>query len=126
MENRGRVSTRSFLIIGIAVALLIGIAAVFLAAGGPDGLESAALVIRGQKTLTGPAPEGAGAQGGTTGGVPYSAPMPDYTLGLVKGPLGGIIAIMAGTILACLAVFGSLKVMKILSRRRTRPQDREP
>ena len=44
---------KTFIIVGIAIALLIGVVAVFFASGDPDGLESTALMIQGQKSLTG-------------------------------------------------------------------------
>ncbi|MCK7505079.1 MAG: PDGLE domain-containing protein [Desulfobacterales bacterium] len=44
---------KTFIIAGIVVALLIGVVAVFMASGDPDGLESTALVVQGQKDLTG-------------------------------------------------------------------------
>ena len=47
---------KTFIIIGIAIAIIIGVIAVFFASGDPDGLESTALMIQGQKTLTGGTP----------------------------------------------------------------------
>ena len=44
---------KTFIIAGIIIALLIGVVAVFMASGDPDGLESTALVVQGQKELTG-------------------------------------------------------------------------
>jgi cobalt/nickel transport protein len=38
---------KTFIIAGIIVALLIGVVAVFMASGDPDGLESTALVVQG-------------------------------------------------------------------------------
>ncbi len=38
---------KTFLIAGLIVALLIGVIAVFLASGDPDGLESTALIGTG-------------------------------------------------------------------------------
>jgi cobalt/nickel transport protein len=97
---------KTFLIVGIIVALLIGVIAVFMASGDPDGLESTALVVQGQKTLTGGTPETAEIHEETAGRFSYTAPMPDYALGEEMGPLGGIIAIVVGTSLAFLVVFG--------------------
>jgi cobalt/nickel transport protein len=48
------------------IALLIGVVAVFLASGDPDGLESTALMVQGQKTLTGGTPADAEIQEDTT------------------------------------------------------------
>ena len=47
------IDNKTFIIGGIIIALIIGVAAVFLASGDPDGLESTALVVQGQKTITG-------------------------------------------------------------------------
>ena len=40
---------KTFIIVGIVIALLIGVVAVFMASGDPDGLESTALVVQGRK-----------------------------------------------------------------------------
>jgi cobalt/nickel transport protein len=103
--------TKTFLIAGIMVALLIGVMAVFFASGDPDGLESTALMVQGQKTLTGDTPQGAEIQEDTTGKFSYESPMPDYSLGEQLGPLGGVIAIVAGTLLAFGIVLGLSKVL---------------
>jgi len=97
---------KTFIIAGIIVALLIGVLAVFLASGDPDGLESTALVVQGQKELTGGTPENAEIHEDTAGKFSYSSPMPDYSLGEQMGPLGSIIAIVFGTILAFFVVLG--------------------
>jgi cobalt/nickel transport protein len=97
---------KTFIIAGIIVALLIGVIAVFMASGDPDGLESTALVVQGQKELTGGTPENAEIQEDLNGKFSYTSPMPDYALGEEMGPLGGLIAIIVGTILAFLVVLG--------------------
>jgi cobalt/nickel transport protein len=97
---------KTFLIAGIVVALLIGVVAVFMASGDPDGLESTALVVQGQKELTGDTPEDAEIQEDLDGKFSYSSPMADYSLGEQLGSTGGIIAIVVGTILAFLVVLG--------------------
>ena len=102
---------KAFLIAGIVVALLIGIVAVFLASGNPDGLESTALMVQGQKTLTGDTPADAEIHEDTAGKFSYESPMPDYSLGEKLGPLGGIIAIITGTLLAFGIVLGISKVL---------------
>jgi cobalt/nickel transport protein len=102
---------KTFIIAGIAVALLIGLVAVFLASGDPDGLESSALVVQGQKTLTGTTPEDAELHEETRDRFSFSSPMPDYSLGEESGPLGGIIAIVVGTLLAFVVVFGLSKLI---------------
>jgi cobalt/nickel transport protein len=102
---------RTFIIVGIVIALLIGVVAVFLASGDPDGLESTALMIQGQKTLTGATPQDAEIVENTTGKFSYTAPMPDYSLGEQIGTPGGIVAIVAGTLLAFGVVFGIAKLL---------------
>jgi len=97
---------KTFIIAGIIVALLIGVIAVFMASGDPDGLESTALVVQGQKQLTGATPPDAEIKEDMTGKFSYTAPMPDYSLGESMGTMGGSIAIIGGTILAFLVVLG--------------------
>ena len=97
---------KTFIIAGIVIALVIGGIAVFLASGDPDGLESTALVVQGQKELTGGTPEDAELHEETEGRYSYAAPMPDYALGDEMGSAGGIIAIVAGTLIAFVVVLG--------------------
>jgi cobalt/nickel transport protein len=89
---------KKFLIAGILVALAISIIAVFFASSDPDGLDSTALIVSGQKSLTAPA-TGGDMKVEAPGHFTYSSPMQDYTLGENWGPLGGIIAMVIGTIL---------------------------
>ena len=107
---------KTFIILGIIVALLIGAVAVFMASGDPDGLESTALVVQGQKELTGGTPSDAEIHEETEGRFAYGSPMPDYSLGEQMGPLGGVIAIVAGTILAFVIVFGAAYGIKALRK----------
>jgi cobalt/nickel transport protein len=107
---------RTFIIAGIIIALLIGVIAVFMASSDPDGLESTALVVQGQKDLTGTAPENAEIQEDLNGKFSYTSPMPDYALGEEMGPLGGIIAIVLGTILAFLVVLGLAYCIRTTSK----------
>jgi cobalt/nickel transport protein len=97
---------KTFIIAGIVVALLIGVVAVFMASADPDGLESTALVVQGQKELTGGTPENAEIEEDLNGKFSYTSPMPDYALGEEMGALGGLIAIIFGMILAFLVMFG--------------------
>jgi len=100
------IDNKTFIIAGIVIALLIGGVAVFLASGDPDGLESTALVVQGQKTLTGATPSDAEIHEEEEGRFAYSSPMPDYSLGESLGSMGGIVAIVFGTIFAFLVVLG--------------------
>jgi cobalt/nickel transport protein len=68
---------KTFIIAGIIVALLIGVVAVFMASGDPDGLESTALVVQGQKDLTGATPENAEIEEDLEGKFSYTSLMPD-------------------------------------------------
>ena len=107
---------KTFLAAGIILALVIGVAAVFMASGDPDGLESTALVVQGQKTMTGATPPDAEIHEDTTGKFAYSSPMPDYSLGESMGPYGGIIAIVVGTILAFVVVLGIAYGIKVAGK----------
>ncbi|WP_246589300.1 PDGLE domain-containing protein [Methanofollis formosanus] len=99
--------TNQFVAIGLVVAILIGVTAVFFAAGDPDGLESTAIVILGEKDLFGPTPEDADPEAvGHEGSFEYEAPMPDYSMGEEGGKMGEVIAVVVGIILALLIVFG--------------------
>ncbi len=98
---------KTFLAVGIGIALVIGVLAVFFASGDPDGLESTALMISGQKDLTGAAPEDGDPEAVGTGTFSYSAPMPDYSLGEAMGPSGGVIATLVGIILTLIVVIGA-------------------
>jgi len=110
------IDNKTFIIGGIIVALLIGVVAVFMASSDPDGLESTALVVQGQKELTGSTPENAEIQEDLNGKFSYTSPMPDYSLGEQFGPSGGIIAIIIGTILAILIVIGAIYGIKIAGK----------
>ena len=98
---------KTFLIVGIIVAVAIGVLAVFLASGDPDGLESTALMVSGQKALTGPAPEEGDPEAVGTGTFAYNAPMPDYSLGESMGSVGALVAIIVGIFLTLAVVVGA-------------------
>jgi cobalt/nickel transport protein len=82
-----------------------------MASSAPDGLESTALIVQGQKTLTGTAHQDAAIHENTDGRFSYSAPMPDYSLGQKLGPTGGIVAIVLGILLAFGLIFGISKLL---------------
>lgn len=104
---------KTFIVVGLIIALLIGLIAVFAASSNPDGLESTALVVQGEKTLTGDTPPDAEIQENLDGKFSYESIMPDYSLGEEWGPVGGIIAIVTGTILAFLVVIGLVYAVKM-------------
>jgi cobalt/nickel transport protein len=107
---------KTFIIAGILIALLIGVIAVFMASADPDGLESTALVVQGQKTITGGTPENAEIQEDLNGKFSYTALMPDYSLGEEMGSSGGLIAIIVGTLLAFLVVLGLAYAIKAANK----------
>jgi cobalt/nickel transport protein len=110
---------RYFVIAGIIIALLIGVVAVFLASSDPDGLESTALIVQGDKTLTGATPPDAEVHEDMEGRFTYNAPFTDYSLGESMGNLGGVLVIVSGTLLAFVAVWG---LAKLVARRRSSNQ----
>ena len=107
---------RTFIICGIIIALLIGVIAVFMASADPDGLESTALVVQGQKELTGGTPENAEIQEDLNGKFSYTSPMPDYSLGEEMGSMGGLVAIIVGIFLAFLVVLGLAYGLKVAGK----------
>jgi cobalt/nickel transport protein len=107
---------KTFIIVGLVIALLIGVVAVFMASGDPDGLESTALIVQGEKTLTGPTPPDAEIKEDMTGKFSFSSPMPDYSLGETLGSMGGLAAIIVGTILAFLVVLGLAYGIKLTGK----------
>jgi len=110
-----------FLVVGIMIALAISIIAVFLASSDPDGLDSTALIASGQKTLTAPA-TGDEMTVEAPGHFSYSSPMQDYTLGENWGPLGGIIAMVIGTILTFVIGIGLAFLLKKQKSDRSKKQ----
>jgi len=108
--------TKQFIIIGIAVALVIAVAAPFLASGDPDGLESAFFSIYGAKPFMGSEldEDAAGAAeeqvvAATGNDFSYEAFMPDYSIsGMDKA--GEVVAIVIGTLLMLALVFAIAKV----------------
>ncbi len=107
------IDNKTFLIGGVLLALVIGIVAVFLASGDPDGLESTALVVSGQKDLTGLSPEDGDPEVIGTGSFAYESPMPDYSLGEELGSTGNMIAIVVGTLLTLLVVLGASSIIRM-------------
>lgn len=111
------IDNKTLIIGGLVIAILIGVLAVFLASSDPDGMESTALIIQGQKSLIGPTPPDAEIQENMEGKFAYSAPMPDYSLGEGLGSLGGILAIVGGTVLAFLVAIGLIYAIKVAGRK---------
>jgi len=107
------IDNKTFIIAGLLISLLIGTIAVFLASSDPDGLESTALVVSGQKELAGPSPEEGDPEVIGTGSYTYESPMPDYSLGEEMGSTGGIIAIVVGTIITMLIVMGASYAIRL-------------
>jgi cobalt/nickel transport protein len=101
---------RQLVIVGVVLSLIIGVTAVYFASGDPDGLESTAFYVQGEKTLTGESPEDGDAEAIGTGTFEYEAPMPDYTLGEEAGKPGEVIAVVAGIVIALVGVFAVARV----------------
>ncbi|MGC9517533.1 MAG: PDGLE domain-containing protein [Methanomicrobiales archaeon] len=81
---------RNLVIGGLVIALIIAVLAPFLASSSPDGLESTA------ESLGVPETEPA-----------LESPLPDYTLpGMEDNPWGGVLALIIGTIVVLLVMFG--------------------
>jgi len=95
-----------FVAAGIVIAILIAIGAVYLASPAPDGLESTALVVRGDKTLTGDTPPDAGVREDPAGRLTYESLLPDYSLGDAWGKPGEILALTTGILLVILLIYG--------------------
>jgi len=88
---------KSFVVGGLVIALIIAILAPFLASSNPDGLESSA-----EKLAPNPEPEPL-----------FESPLPDYTIpALGESPLGGVVSILLGTLIAFLAMVGLATVAR--------------
>ncbi|WP_292366565.1 MULTISPECIES: PDGLE domain-containing protein [unclassified Methanoculleus] len=103
--------TKQFIIIGIAIALVIAVAAPFLASGDPDGLESAFFSIYEAKPFMGSEldEDAAGAAeeqaiAATGNDFSYEALMPDYSIPGMDKP-GEVFAVVIGTLLMLALVF---------------------
>jgi cobalt/nickel transport protein len=106
-----KIDNTTFLIMGIIISIAIGIVAVFLASGDPDGLESTALMVQGEKTLTGPSPEEGDPEAIGTGVSVYSSPFPDYSLGEHLGPIGSVVAMIIGILIVFAVVLATTRVL---------------
>ena len=89
-------ATKQFIIIGLVLAIIVGVVAVFMASGDPDGLESSALMVQGEKTLTGASPEDGDPEAIGAGEFEYESPLPDYSLGEEAGTGGALVAVVLG------------------------------
>ena len=88
---------KSFVVGGLIIAIIIAILAPFLASSDPDGLESAA-----EKLASNPEPEPL-----------FESPLPDYAVpALGESPLGGVVSIVLGTLVAFLAMVGLATVAR--------------
>ena len=107
-----KLDNKTFLIVGIVIAFAIGILAVFFASGDPDGLESTALVVSGQKDLTGASPEEGDPEEVGTGTFAYESPMPDYSIPDM-GTGGALIASLIGILITLFVVVGVTYAIKM-------------
>lgn len=97
---------KQFMAAGIVIALVIGVIAVFLASGDPDGLESTALVVQDEKDLLGASPEDGDAEAIGAGTFEYESPLPDYSMGESAGKAGDIIALIIGIFITFALIAG--------------------
>ncbi len=83
---------KKFLMGGLAIALIIAVLAPFLASSNPDGLESTAETV-----MQNPETEAA-----------FESPLPDYTIPFLgeDNQLGGVIALVLGTLLVLVLAYG--------------------
>jgi cobalt/nickel transport protein len=102
---------KTFIIAGVAVALVIAVSAPFLASGNPDGLESAFFGIFGAKDIQGDALDEEKAEvaeeeviAKTGNDFSWDSPFPDYTVGGLDKP-GEVIAIVFGTLIVLVLGF---------------------
>jgi cobalt/nickel transport protein len=108
--------TKQFVIIGVALALVIAVAAPFLASGNPDGLESAFFSIHDAKPFMGSdldeeaaAAAEEQAVAATGNDFSFEALMADYSIpGLDK--TGEVLAVVLGTLLMLALVYGVARV----------------
>ncbi|HZD43235.1 MAG TPA: PDGLE domain-containing protein [Methanomicrobiales archaeon] len=113
---------RSFILLGVAVAILIAVAAPFLASSNPDGLESAFFGIFGAKDVQGDtlnedkaalAEEAVVEKTGND--FSWQSPFQDYTIEGLDRP-GEVLAIVLGTLVVLLLGFG---ISKLTARPKT-------
>lgn len=105
------IDNKTFIIAGIVIACVIGILAVFFASGDPDGLESSALYVQGEKELLGHSPEEGDPEAVGTGIAVFEAPFPDYAMGEDLGTLGAVFIFIAGIILTMVVAIGAVKII---------------
>lgn len=89
---------RNLMIGGLIIALVIAILAPFLASSNPDGLDSTAeKLIPHQETEP-----------------ILESPLPDYTIPSLgeENPLGGILSLVAGTLLIVVIAYGLASILK--------------
>jgi len=103
--------SRRLVAAGIVLAILIAIGAVYLASPAPDGLESTALVVQGDKILTGDTPPDAEVREDVAGRFTFESLLPDYSLGDAWGKPGEILALSGGILLMVLLIYGISRLM---------------
>ncbi len=111
------IDNKTLIACGIIIAVVIGIVAVFFGSGDPDGMESTALIVQGQKTITSAAPPDAAIHTNIENKFGYHPPMPDYSLEKRMGAQGGVLAIIGGTLLAFLIAIGLIYALKVVGKK---------
>ncbi|MGL4669216.1 MAG: PDGLE domain-containing protein [Methanobacteriaceae archaeon] len=91
-------NNKKLIIIGIAIAIIIGVAAPFIASSNPDGLESAAEKIMYPHV---------------SDEAVFESPFPDYSIPeLGEGGISGVIPILVGIIAVFAIAYGLGIVLK--------------
>ena len=111
------IGKKTFLVAGIAIALIIAAMAPFIASSNPDGLESAFFGIFGAKELEGSTLDeemaGAAEEEVTTitgNEFSFNSPFPDYSIGgLAKS--GETAAVIIGTLLVLGIALGLSRIV---------------
>jgi len=101
------VPIKSFLVVGLVIALIIGGCAVFFASSDPDGLDSTLLVSGGVKDVFAPATSDDITEAEDP--IGWQAPMPDYALG--DSAIGGIVALIIGIFAALVVILLAAKIV---------------
>ncbi len=101
------VPIKSFLVVGLVIALIIGGCAVFFASSDPDGLDSTLLVSGGVKDVFAPATSDDITEAEDP--IGWQAPMPDYALG--DSAVGGVVALIIGIFAALVVILLAAKIV---------------
>lgn len=113
------VSLKKVLAVGLIIVIIIAGCAVFFASTNPDGLDSTFLVNEGHKQVFDDATTDE-ISGEKLDPIQWNAPFRDYSLGEGTGPGGGVIALIAGIVIALAAI---VIIAKVATRGRNKPEE---